>query len=59
MHWTMHLTRMEDVRQAKQLFYGNTIDVQDKPKKRFKDIDKNKFRMVSIGIGNWEQMTVN
>ena len=61
MRWAGHLTRMEDDRLPKQLFYGELRGKRPrhKPKDRFKDVVKNNLKAVSIDVEDWEKMTEN
>ena len=53
---------MEDIRSSNQQLYRELQHdrcPQYKPKKHLKDADKNNLKVLSIGIGDWEQMPVN
>ena len=57
LRWAGHLTRMDDSRIPKKLFYGEMKSgkrPQHKPRKRFKDSVKANLKLLSIDISKWE-----
>ena len=62
MRWAGHLTRMDDTRLPKQLFYGELHCGKrppHKPKKRFKDVTKCNIKALEIDVDTWETQSVN
>ena len=60
MRWAGHVTRMDDVRLPKQIFYGELKSgarPPHKPKKRYKDVIKNNLKALEIDEKNWETLS--